>query len=234
MVTDILRPMLEKYGLALDGEQTAALEKYALLLRDWNERMNLTAITDDEGIAEKHFLDSLTLLTAVDIPSGAAVADVGTGAGFPGVVLGIARPDIKLTLIDSLGKRVKFLETLTGELGIAAECIHIRAEEAGRLPRLREGFDLVTARAVASLPVLAEYCLPLVRVGGVFAAMKGPDSEAETVAAAGIVKELGGGEVRRKSLALPTAGERSILIVEKLAPTPSRYPRPAGKIKKEK
>jgi len=233
MITEILAPMLAEYQLSLSDKQLGQLEKYAALLREWNERMNLTAITDDAGIAEKHFLDSLTLLTAVDVPQGAALADVGTGAGFPGVVLAVARPDIRLTLIDSLGKRVNFLKELTEELGIEADCQHLRAEEAGRLPRLREGFDLVTARAVAAMPALTEYCLPLVKVGGVFAAMKGADAGEELASAARAIEELGGGAPKCAVLKLPAAGMRTIISVPKERETPAKYPRLAVKIAKQ-
>lgn len=165
MVTEILKPYLEEYGALLSEKQLSQLESYARLLTEWNEKMNLTAIVDEEGIALKHFLDSLALLRHAEIPNGARVADVGTGAGFPGVVLKIARPDIELVLIDSLQKRLNFLEEVFAQTGLSAELVHARAEDAGHDKKLRESFDFVTARAVANLSVLAEYCLPLVKEG---------------------------------------------------------------------
>lgn len=233
MITEILKPLLPEYGLSLGEEALAGLETYAAVLRDWNQRMNLTAITDDEGIAVKHFLDSLALLRYLELPQGAQVADVGTGAGFPGVVLKIARPDLRLTLIDGHGKRITFLEALLGELGFSAECLHLRAEEAGRKPELRERFDLVTARAVAGMNVLAEYCLPLVKRGGVFAAMKGPEPEEELSAAKKALRVLGGAETELQSYRLPNGDGRTLIMVRKTAPTPEAYPRCSAKIAKQ-
>lgn len=233
MIIEILKPLLPEYGLSLGEEALAGLETYAAVLRDWNQRMNLTAITDDEGIAVKHFLDSLALLRYLELPQGARVADVGTGAGFPGVVLKIARPDLRLTLIDGHGKRITFLEALLGELGLSGECLHLRAEEAGRKPELRERFDLVTARAVAGMNVLAEYCLPLVKRGGVFAAMKGPEPEEELSAAKKALRVLGGAEPERMSYRLPNGDGRTLIMVRKTAPTPESYPRCSAKIAKQ-
>ena len=177
MVTEILKNYLPDYADALSERQLEQLEKYAALLLEWNEKINLTAITDEEGIAAKHFLDCLAFLRHAQIKEGARVADVGTGAGFPGIVLKIARPDIELVLIDSLQKRLNFLSEVCRELGIKATLVHARAEDAGHDKALRESFDFVTARAVANLAVLSEYCLPLVKIGGVFAPMKTAEAE---------------------------------------------------------
>lgn len=193
--------------------------------------MNLTAITDPDEIAVKHFYDSLLLLTAVDLPTGASVVDVGTGAGFPGVVLKIARPDIRLTLLDSLGKRLTFLEALLQELGLSADLVHARAEEAGR-GKLRESFDLVTARAVAALPVLSEYCLPFAGVGGTFVAMKGASAGEELRGSLGAIARLGGDEPELVTKLLPGGDQRGFIIVRKKTATPSAYPRPSAKIAK--
>ena len=171
MVTEILKNYIPEHAEPLSEEQYAQLERYAELLVEWNEKMNLTAITDPEGIAVKHFLDCLAYLKRANIPEGARVADVGTGAGFPGVVLKIARPDIKLVLIDSLQKRLNFLDTVLNEIGVKATLVHARAEDAGHDKKLRESFDFVTARAVANLAVLSEYCIPLVKGGGHFIAV---------------------------------------------------------------
>ncbi len=230
MITDILKPNLDEYAVPLSEEQLSRLERYAALLREWNEKMNLTAITDDEGIAMKHFLDCLAFLRQVEVPQGAKVADVGTGAGFPGVVLKIARPDIDLVLIDSLQKRLTFLETVLSDLGLSAKLVHARAEDAGHDKALRERFDLVTARAVANLSVLSEYCLPLCKVGGVFAPMKTAEVENEVEEAKTAFSILGG-EVSAVSLyELPVAGGRGIVTVKKTKPTPPKYPRQRVKL----
>lgn len=233
MITEILRPLLLEYGLSLSEEQLALLEAYASMLKEWNEKMNLTAITDDEGIAVKHFLDSLLVLRYAGPPRGARLADVGAGAGFPGAVLKIARPDLRLTLIDGLGKRVTFLGALSERLGFEAECLHLRAEDAGRDPGLRERFDLVTARAVAGMNVLAEYCLPLVKPGGTFAAMKGPEPDEEIAAAEKAIRLLGGGEPERAGYRLPSGDGRTLVVIRKAAATPDMYPRCSAKIAKQ-
>ena len=233
MVTDILKPYLAEHGAPLSEQQLSQLEVYARLLREWNEKMNLTAIVDDEGIALKHFLDSLALLRHAEIPTGARVADVGTGAGFPGVVLKIARPDIELVLIDSLQKRLNFLEEVLLQTGLSAKLVHARAEDAGHDQSLRESFDFVTARAVANLSVLAEYCLPLVKVGGVFAPMKTAEAEQEIAEAKPAIAALGG-KIREVQLyELPVCGGRSVVVVDKTAPTPPKYPRQGTKISKK-
>ncbi len=224
----------EAHGVAVSAELADKLEIYAGLLVEWNEKMNLTAITDPTGIAVKHFADSL--LAAPLLPEGAfRLIDVGTGAGFPGVPLALLRPDCRLTLLDSLNKRLIFLETLCKELALPAELIHARAEEGGKRPALREQFDVATARAVAALPVLCEYCLPFVKVGGRFIALKGPDSEREQEAAAKAVTLLGG-EVAQSRTAHLTVGEetmeRRLVRIDKCRPTPSKYPRPSAQIAK--
>lgn len=233
MVTDFMKPYLDEYGVALDENQFEQLEHYAKLLVEWNEKMNLTAIVDDEGIALKHFLDSLALLRQAEIPKGARVADVGTGAGFPGMVLKIARPDIELVLIDSLQKRLNFLQEVLSELGISAKLVHTRAEDAGQDKNLRESFDFVTARAVANLSVLSEYCIPLVKVGGTFAPMKTADIKEEAAEAETAIVTLGGKLKEIKLYELPLAGGRSIAVVNKVKSTPQKYPRQGTKISKK-
>lgn len=230
MITEILKPYLSEHGVELDGAQLFRLERYAAMLVEWNDKMNLTAITDPEGVALKHFLDSLAFLRHVEVKNGASIADVGTGAGFPGMVLKIARPDIKLVLIDSLQKRLDFLGAVSEELELPAELIHARAEDAGHDKKLRERFDVVTARAVANLSVLSEYCLPLVRVGGVFAPMKSGAIDEELCGAENAIGLLGGGTRRVERYELPSAGERSIVVIEKAEHTPEKYPRQRVKI----
>lgn len=230
MVIDYLKQYLSEYGIPLNEEQLSKLERYAFLLKEWNEKINLTAITDDEGIATKHFLDSIALLKNTEFPIGAKVADVGTGAGFPGIVLKIARPDLKISLIDSLQKRITFLDTVCRELGLDIKTYHLRAEDAGHEKDLRETFDVVTARAVASLPALCEYCLPLCKVGGFFVPMKTADIEKEISESENAIKLLGGKAGIPRIYELPVAGSRGIVKIQKVIPTPEKYPRQRIKI----
>jgi 16S rRNA (guanine527-N7)-methyltransferase len=178
--------------LDLTPAQLAAFETYARLLREWNERFNLTGITDDQGLQVKHFLDSLTVLPA--LPTGAArVADVGTGAGFPGLPLKLIRPELRLTLIEATGKKVTFLEAVIAALNLSGVAVvKARAEEIGQDPAHRERYDAVLARAVAELPVLLEYTLPLARVGGAVIAQKGEAAPAEAETAEAAARRLGG------------------------------------------
>ena len=204
---------------------------YWQLVKKKNEVMNLTAVTDDDEAAERHFLDALALLDLAEIPEGASVIDVGSGAGFPGVPLKLARPDLRLCLLDSLGKRVDFLREACGELGAEAECVHARAEEFALLPGRRDGFDLAVSRAVARLNVLAELCLPLVKPGGLFLAMKAADAAEELREAAGAIRLLGGEcEGLRE---YETGGvRRAVAVIRKKKPTPKGYPRRFAQIKK--
>lgn len=225
-----------EYGAALTPEQAEQCDIYARLLTEWNEKMNLTAITAPEEMLVKHFVDSLTL--APELPQGTfSLIDVGTGAGFPGVPIAILRPDCRVTLLDSLNKRLVFLETLCRELGLSVTRVHARAEEGGRKPELREQFDVATARAVAALPLLCEYCLPFVKVGGVFLALKGPDADAELSGAKRALSELRGKAEAVVPLTLPLAdgsiSQRRIVRVRKLSPVPDKYPRPSAKIAKQ-
>ena len=219
-------------GIELSSGQMDQFCEYARLLVEWNQRMNLTAITDPEGIAVRHFVDSLTLLRAAPPPPKAKLLDVGAGAGFPSIPACIARPDLKPTLLDSLNKRLIFLHTLTEALAIPAELVHQRAEDAGRMPEYREGFDLVCARAVARLSALCEYCLPFVRVGGCFAALKGPDGPQELNEAGRAIDLLGGGQAQLHPFTLPDGSERVVITIKKLRPTPTKYPRKGTKIVK--
>lgn len=217
----------EAYGLDLFAV-LPKLSLYAKLLVEYNEKVNLTAITDPEGIEDRHFIDSL-LFAALPEVAGSLV-DVGTGAGFPGVVAKLYKPELSLTLLEPTGKRLDFLRFLCGELGISAQFVKERAEEAAR-KQWREQFDVATARAVASLPVLLEYCLPLVKVGGVFIAMKG--SEDETGAAAAACGKLGGNFLRAERRVLPAGERRSLLLYQKISQTSAVYPRNGGKIAKK-
>lgn len=207
----------------LTNEQLERFDLYYRRLVEWNERVNLTAITDKADVAKKHFYDSLLALPVV--PPAARCVDVGTGAGFPGVPVLIARPDVNLTLLDSLQKRLAFLEALLAELGLSAQIVHARAEDAGRDAALRESFDVAFSRAVASLPVLAELTVPLLKVGGVSVAYKG-DAADEIAAAASAARLL---NVRLKSVDVTgDYGARSLVLMYKTGKTPAAYPRKAG------
>jgi 16S rRNA (guanine(527)-N(7))-methyltransferase GidB len=212
------------------------IEKFFLykdILKEWNQKINLTAIEDDEGIIIKHFIDSMTILPYLE-KEEARIIDVGTGAGFPGIPIKILRSDVIVTLLDSLDKRIKFLDNVNQSLGLTGiETVHGRAEDFGMKTGFRESFDVAVARAVASLPVLLEYCLPFVKVGGHFIAMKG--SSAEEVAQSKKALDILGGQIQDvKEFVIPgTDMNRSIVIVKKLRQTPTKYPRKAGKPTKE-
>ena len=232
MIKDLLQNYIKDYKITLTENQYEQFQKYFELLAEWNEKMNLTAITDESGVALKHFADSLSLLNFVDIPQNSSLADVGTGAGFPGVVLKIARPDIKLTLIDSLNKRLVFLGEVCAQLGIEAELIHSRAEDGARDEKFRESFDFAASRAVARMNVLSEYCLPYVKVGGAFCAMKGAQANEEFKESLNAINTLGGKLENKYFFELPeNGGERAIAVVRKVKNTPQKYPRQSGKIK---
>ena len=198
---------------------------YCTQLQEWNQRMNLTAITDDEGVAEKHFADSLLPLTMVQLPVGASLVDVGSGAGFPGLPMALARPDLRVTFLDSLQKRLTFLAQLTQMLGVPAAMLHARAEDAGQDKVCRERFDVATARAVANLNALAEYCLPLVKVGGLFLALKGAAGEEELAAAQGAITKLGGRVEAIHRYALPSGDARVLIVIRKERPPPPPDPK---------
>ena len=225
----LLRDGLTTLGLPTGG--IPALIRYADLLVEKNKVMNLTAITEPADIAALHFLDSAALLTLADW-KGKTVADIGTGAGFPGLPLRIVDPSIRLTLLDAQNKRVEFLKEVCGELGLAdVECVHARAEEFAA--DHREGFDLVTSRAVAALPLLCELCLPLVKVGGYFASMKSVDADAELASAAHAIEVLGGAVDHVTDYAIPgTEVHHRVIFIKKCRETGKKYPRAFAKIKK--
>ena len=231
---ELLTRVAAGFSVEVTPELAERLDVYARLLVEWNEKINLTAITDPVGITVKHFADSLA--AAPLLPAGAfTLIDVGTGAGFPGVPLALLRPDCRLTLLDSLNKRLVFLEALCGALGLNARRVHARAEEGGRNPALREQFDVATARAVAAL---CEYCLPFVKVGGRFIALKGRDGAQEAAAAAHAMQLLGGTAGAPLAVTLPAAAgeepmERLLLPIDKTAHTPTAYPRQGTKITKK-
>ena len=205
------------------------LQRYAEILVDYNNKVNLTGITDPEGIENRHFIDSLLFAAQPEVKG--KLVDVGTGAGFPGVVAKIFKPELQITLMEPTGKRVDFLKYLCAELGIEAEFAKERAEEAAR-KMWREQFDVATARAVADLSMLAEYCLPLVKQGGLFISLKGSNAEEEVNGAKGAVTKLGGQYIESRAFVLPDDSARSLIFYKKISQTPPVYPRNGGKIAK--
>ncbi len=220
-------------GIAVTKEQEEKFRIYARMLVEWNEKINLTAVTDPEGIAAKHFLDSVLILKYANLPAGEKVVDVGTGAGFPGVPLKIMRPDLNLTLLDGLNKRLVFLGELLPALGLTAEIVHARAEEAARQKKFRMQFGFATARAVAPMATLCEYCLPFLKNGGVFAAMKGPGAKEELENAKPAVSLLGCAVEKAEEYSLPAGDGRTLILIRRNGPLPALYPRHGSKIAKD-
>lgn len=235
-IRDILRRGLDEYGLSerVDPQAVQNLNAYCQRLLDKNREMNLTAITDPADAANLHMLDCAALLNCAGL-EGKSLIDVGTGAGFPGMVLKMLVPSLELTLLDSLNKRLDFLMEVCGELSIqGVRTVHARAEEAGLVPEFREQFDFATARAVAGLRILCELCLPFVKIGGRFLAMKSVGSNAETEAALSAVQLLGGRVERCFDYAIPdTDITHRVMVVEKVGPTPLKYPRRWAKMQKK-
>ncbi|MBP9988630.1 MAG: 16S rRNA (guanine(527)-N(7))-methyltransferase RsmG [Ruminococcus sp.] len=231
--TPLLKLEAEKIGILLDETALKRFDKYAEMIVETNKYLNLTAITEPTEMLYKHFIDSLSLLTVVKLQQGAKVIDIGTGAGFPGVVLLIARPDLKITLMDGTNKRLNFITQVLDELKLNAEILHSRAELAGKDKKYREKFDLVTARAVANMNTLSEYCLPFSKVGGIFAPMKAAKAEEEIKDSENAIKLLGGRIKEVRQLNIESCGERCIIITEKISQTPSKYPRASAQISKK-
>ncbi|WP_139492501.1 16S rRNA (guanine(527)-N(7))-methyltransferase RsmG [Brevibacillus dissolubilis] len=221
---------LQEKGIELSPEQLNQFDQYYRLLVEWNEKMNLTGITEEDEVYTKHFYDSVSLAFYVPLQDVTKVADIGGGAGFPSIPLKICFPHLEMTIIDSLQKRMNFLEHVGNELGLTnLRPYHSRAEEAGQDKNLRESFDLVTARAVARLNLLSEFCMPFAKVGGMFVAMKGSDVSFELNEAKKAIKTLGGKTRKVETFQLPDeAGERNIVIIDKLEATPKAYPRRPG------
>lgn len=223
---------LKDWEIELSDKQVEQFSVYGDFLREYNEKVNLTSLTEEKDIIEKHFLDSLSLLQLVNLRPALRVIDIGTGAGFPGVPLLIMEPNLNLTLLDSLQKRLVFLKELLAKLGLSAHLLHCRAEDGGRHAKYREAYDLATARAVAPLRVLLEYSLPYIRSGGHFLAMKGPSLTEELEEAKKALQILGAKAERDYSFNLPDSdSERRLLLVKKVRQTPKNYPRTPAQIK---
>lgn len=226
----LLKDGAEMLGISIQDEMLDGFDKYYNKLIEWNERINLTAITNERDVVIKHFIDSLTLINY--LPANAKnMIDVGTGAGFPGIPVKMVKKDLSLTLLDSLEKRIKFLNELINDCSLKGiNAIHGRAEELARNPEHRESYDVGTARAVAALSVLCEYILPFVKVGGVFIAMKGSEIQKELDEAENAISVLGGELEVVEKFSLPFENmERHIILIKKYRQTPPYYPRKNGK-----
>ena len=224
---------IKPFEINIDNNAFYRLDTFAEMLIETNKSFNLTAIKEPDDVTVKHFADCLSIFKYVNIPEGAKIIDVGTGAGFPGLVLKLARPDINMTFLDSTKKRLGFIEGVLNECGVQGEIVHMRAEEAAQLSKYREKFDFATARAVAALPVLSEYCLPFVKVGGSFVSMKSADSNEELNEAKKAIAILGGKIEEDILFDLVDEMPRRIVRLKKNTQTPTKYPRPSAQIAKK-
>ncbi len=232
---DILEDGCQAFGVTLTDKQIEQFEKYYELLVEWNKVMNLTGITEFDEVMQKHFVDSVAAAKYAEMEKVNSLIDVGTGAGFPGIPLKIVYPHIQVTLLDSLNKRIKFLEEVVDNLGLTGiETVHGRAEDAAKKAEYREQFDLSVSRAVANLASLTEYCLPFVKVGGKFVSYKSVSVDEEITQSKKAVYVLGGEIEKVEKFNLPESDmERSLVIIEKKRSTPKKYPRKAGMPTKE-
>ena len=226
---------LEKLRITLSNEQLEQFLIYYEMLVEWNEKMNLTAITDFQDVMKKHFVDSVSLIKAYDVTKSVLIIDVGTGAGFPGLALKIAFPQLRVTLLDSLNKRILFLDAVIDKLNLSdVETIHGRAEDFAKPGKLREKFDLCVSRAVANLSTLSEYCLPFVKKGGMFISYKSEKISEEFEMAENAISFLGGRVKNQVEFTLPDSDiYRNLFVIEKIKETPKKFPRKAGLPSKE-
>ncbi len=227
---ELLIEGLEQIGIAYTEKMLEQFSRYYELLIEWNEKFNLTAITDPEGVVVKHFLDSLLLLKAKDLSATESILDLGTGAGFPGIPLKIIYPSLRLTLMDSVNKKVQFLNAVVSDLKLDnVQCIHSRAEDLAKNLEHREHYDVVVSRAVSNLATLSEYCIPFVRVGGIFISYKSSDYEMELEDAKNAILVLGGVIDSIELIPLPASDiNRAYIFISKIKQTQNRYPRKAG------
>lgn len=231
---DLMYKSAEDVGLQLSKEQYEKFIIYMKLLQEWNEKINLTAIVEDEEIIKKHFIDSIKAFKREELKNANTLIDVGTGAGFPGLPIAIMKDDINVTLLDSLNKRINFLNTVIDKLGLSnVTTIHSRAEDGARDSKLREKFDIATSRAVANMSVLSELCLPYVKIGGNFIALKGPSVDQEIKESQAAMKVLGGKLVDIYEVNIEdTELRHNLVVVKKIGACPKIYPRKAGSISK--
>lgn len=230
---DLFYKTIAPFEIDIDSAAFDRLDKFAEMLVETNKSFNLTAITEPDDVTVKHFADCLAIFKYAHIPKNAKIIDVGTGAGFPGLVLKLARPDINMTFLDSTRKKLGFIEQVLSAVELEGEILHMRAEEAAQLSKYRETFDFATARAVAALPVLAEYCLPFVKCGGSFISMKSADSDEEISSADKAIGVLGGKLESNTVFNLVENMPRRIIIIKKNSQTPTKYPRPSAQIAKK-
>ena len=228
--TEILSDVSKKFSLELTEKQLSQFEIFYKFVVEWNQKINLTAITSEKDFAVKHILDSLSLWDDDKFSSTKKIIDIGTGAGFPGIPLKIFKPELEIVLLDSLSKRVEFLKKVIAELNLKnIICLHGRAEDFAKQKNFREQFDIATTRAVARLNIISEYCLPFVKVGGNFVALKGKKFLEEISEAKNAVKILGGGEINFVEKFLPELDEvRAVIYIDKIKSSPKKFPRKAG------
>ncbi|MBP1917552.1 16S rRNA (guanine(527)-N(7))-methyltransferase RsmG [Youngiibacter multivorans] len=234
MYFEYMKSCVNEMGIEFDEIAYGKFIRYSEMLIDWNSRINLTAITDMDGIIKKHFIDSLKIFEFSPIKKARKIIDVGTGAGFPGIPMKIINDDFELTLLDSLNKRIDYLKEVCKELKLEnVDFVHARAEDGARMPEHREKYDLAVSRAVANMAVLSELCLPFVKTGGYFIALKGPGVETELSEAKKAITEMGGKLLKVINVAIKdTDLNHNIVVVEKIAKTPLKYPRQAGLVSK--
>ncbi len=234
MDINVLKNGLRELNFNIDNEKIENFKIFSSLLIEWNEKMNLTAVTDPAEISIKHFLDSIAPLSVIDLKMNSKIIDVGTGAGFPGIPLKIVREDLDFTFMDSLNKRINFLKEVSSKINLEkVEFFHSRAEDAGKNKNYREKYDYAVSRAVANLKVLCEYCIPFVKVGGYFIAFKQFEVEDEIEDARAMIGTLGGKIEEVKEIKIPQSDiKRKIVIIEKIKETPNQFPRQPNKIKK--
>ncbi len=234
MDNNIFKRGIKDLNLNIDNEKIEKFRIFSSLLIEWNEKMNLTAVTDPAEISVKHFLDSIAPLSVIDLKKDSKIIDVGTGAGFPGLPIKIVRDDLDFTFMDSLNKRINFLKEVSDKINLEkAEFIHSRAEEAGKNKNYREKYDYAVSRAVANLKVLCEYCIPFIKVGGFFISFKQFEVENEIEEAKAMIGTLGGKIIDVKEINIPQSDiKRKIIVIEKTKETPGQFPRNPNKIKK--
>ena len=232
---DLMKEAANEVGLELTEVQYEQFIKYMRLLQEWNEKINLTAITEDEEVVKKHFIDCIKAFKSDKIKNAKTIIDVGTGAGFPGLPIAIMNPNVEVTLLDSLNKRINFLNLVVRELGLKnVKTIHSRAEDGARKPELREKFDIATSRAVANMAVLSEFCMPYVKKGGYFVALKGPSIDEELENGSNAIKILGGELKDIIEISIEeTDLKHNIVEVKKIKTCPKTYPRKAGTVNKK-